>query len=147
MAFDGPDDARQGRADIYRRDRTEGQPRSVYLGVEKNGMIARLETWFGDLGVPILALGGYLSPTYADQVQRDTAHDGRKAVPLYAGDFDASGEDIDRDFVARSGCFDELVRVTFSTGRSRCMDCRCSSARRPTAARPGRREARRAGPG
>ena len=30
---------------------------------------------------------------------------------LYAGDFDSSGEDIDRDFVERTGCFDQVVRV------------------------------------
>ncbi len=32
----------------------------------------------------------------------------------YAGDHDPSGEDIDRDFVERAGCFAEVVRVALS---------------------------------
>jgi len=34
---------------------------------------------------------------------------------LYAGDFDPSGEDIDRDFVARVGGFDEVRRVALTS--------------------------------
>ena len=43
----------------YRLDRTGGQDVSLYLGVEKAGMVVQLESWFADLGVPVLALGGY----------------------------------------------------------------------------------------
>lgn len=39
---------------------------------------------------------------------------GRPAVLLYAGDFDASGEDIDRDFLARSDCWAKVLRVALS---------------------------------
>src|SRR5688572_17989565 len=39
QTFADPDDARDWLADIYRRDRTEGQETSVYVGVEKNGMV------------------------------------------------------------------------------------------------------------
>jgi hypothetical protein len=35
-------------------------------------------------------------------------------VLIYAGDFDPSGEDIDRDFIQRTACFDEVVRVALS---------------------------------
>ena len=35
-------------------------------------------------------------------------------VLLYGGDFDPSGVDIDRDFVERAGCFDEVVRVALN---------------------------------
>src|SRR5215510_14642399 len=50
--FTGPVDARGWLSDIYRRDRTEGQDLSLYLGVEKHGLVELLRAWFGDLGVP-----------------------------------------------------------------------------------------------
>jgi len=99
---------------IYRRDRTEGQDVSVYLGVEKRGIVAQLTDWFGDFGIPVLSLGGYSSQTYIDDVKADVSASGRPAVLLYAGDFDPSGEDIDRDFVARTGCFAKVVRIALT---------------------------------
>jgi hypothetical protein len=98
----------------YRLDRTEGQDVSIYVGVEKAGLVVQLDSWFGELGVPILALGGYSSQTYVDEVAADVSDYARPAVLLYAGDFDPSGEDIDRDFVERTGCFDEVVRVALT---------------------------------
>ena len=117
--FPSPQAARRWLADIYRRDRTEGQPWSVYLGVEKAGMVVQLDDWFGDLGVPILALGGYASHSYKQRVAADVIgqglrHPGRRAVLLYAGDHDPSGEDIDRDFVDKSGCWDQVIRVALT---------------------------------
>jgi len=114
VTFDGADDARTWMAEIYRRDRTEGQPRSVYLGIEKAGLVEQLSEWFGDLGLPILALGGYSSQTYVKEIADDVSRAERPAVLLYAGDFDASGEDIGRDFVERCGCFVEVVRVALT---------------------------------
>ena len=58
QTFGGVTDARTWLQDIYRRDRTAGQRHTVYLGVEKAGIVAQLQEWFGDLGVPVLALGG-----------------------------------------------------------------------------------------
>ncbi len=87
---------------------------SLYLGVEKDGMVTQLEAWFGDLGLPILALGGYSSQTFTREVGVDALSQGRPAVLLYGGDFDASGEDIDRDFNARTGCFSQVVRVALT---------------------------------
>ena len=95
----------------YRLDRTAGQEHSVYIGVEKAGLVAQLEAWFGDLGVPIVALGGYSSQSFVDVVAEDVDVDDRPAVLLYGGDFDPSGEDIDRDFVERTGCWDKVIRV------------------------------------
>lgn len=100
--------------DGYRRDRTEGQDTSLYIGVEKAGMVVQLDAWFGDLGVPILALGGYSSQTYVADIVADASAAGRPAVLLYAGDFDPSGEDIDRDFICRSCCWDQVVRVALT---------------------------------
>lgn len=114
QTFPGPEEAREWLGRIYRRDRTEGQPWSVYLGVEKAGIVEQLQHWFGDLGVPILALGGYASQSYVNQIARDVEHQGRPAVLIYAGDFDPSGEDIQRDFIERVGCFEEVVRIALN---------------------------------
>jgi hypothetical protein len=109
--FEDVEDGLQALLDQYRLDRTSGQDVSVYLGVEKAGMVVQLQAWFGDLGVPVLALGGYSSQTYADDIVRDTAAQARPAVLLYAGDFDPSGEDIDRDLIARTGCWAKVHRI------------------------------------
>jgi hypothetical protein len=117
--FSGTGQALTWLSRIYRLDRTAGQDVSLYLGVEKAGMVVQLQAWFGDLGIPVLALGGYSSQTYTDDVAAHTGGQGRPAVLLYAGDFDPSGEDIDRDFTARSGCWSEVVRVALSTEQVR----------------------------
>ena len=109
--------ARRWLQSIYRRDRTEGQTVSLYLGVEKAGIVAQLQEWFGDLGVPVLALGGYGSQTYVDDVIADVRGHERPAVLLYAGDHDPSGEDIDRDFIARTDCWDEVRRVALTAAQ------------------------------
>lgn len=109
-----PADALDSLARQYRLDRTEDQDVSVYIGVEKAGLVQQLEAWFGDLGLPILALGGYSSQTFVDDVVADVEDQDREAVLLYGGDFDPSGEDIDRDFVERTGCFDKVVRVALT---------------------------------
>jgi hypothetical protein len=59
-------------------------------------------------------LGGYARQSYVDSVAADVEHRGRPAVVLYAGDFDPSGEDIDRDFLERTGCFSNVVRVALT---------------------------------
>jgi hypothetical protein len=77
-------------------------------------MVAQLDAWFGDLGLPILPLSGYASQSFVDEVRRNSDRPGRPAVLLYAGDLDASGEDIDRDFIARTHCFDEIERIALT---------------------------------
>lgn len=115
--FDGVQDARNYLLDVYRRDRTEGQDVSVFLAVEKAGMVEQLTSWFGDLGLPVLALGGYSSQSYVSTVVRDVEAQGRPAVLLYAGDHDPEGEDIDRDFEARTGCWDTVERIALSSAQ------------------------------
>jgi hypothetical protein len=100
---------------LYRRDRTEGQPHALYLGVEKAGLVEQLSAWFGEpLGIPIVATRGYASQTLIQAVTGEIYDDDRPAVLLYAGDFDPTGEDIDRDFVKRTGAFDEVLRIALS---------------------------------
>lgn len=112
--FSGPSEAREWLVQGYRRDRTEGQESSVYLGIEKAGIVEQLQEWFGAYGIPVLALGGYGSQSYVDEVARDVRAAARPAVLLYAGDYDPSGEDIDRDFVQRTGCWADVRRVALT---------------------------------
>ena len=115
LTFESPDDALGWLRRLYRRDRTEFQDTSVYLGVEKNTMVAQLRAWFGEQGLPVIALRGYASQTYVDEIVHDATRHDRPAVLLYAGDFDPSGEDILRDFLDRTGaCFADVVRVALS---------------------------------
>ncbi len=110
-----PAEALEGLVRNYRRDRTEGQDVAVYLGVEKKGIVEQLWSWFGGLGVPIIALGGYSSQTYVDDVACDVEAEDRPSVLIYAGDFDPSGEDIDRDFEERTDyCFSQVVRIALN---------------------------------
>jgi hypothetical protein len=109
------DDAMLDATESFRLDRTDGQEWSVYLGVEKHGMSVQLMHWFGKLGIPVLALGGYSSQTFVDQVKHHVESYGRSSVLLYAGDFDASGVDIDRDFEERTDIFDEVQRVALNS--------------------------------
>ena len=67
--------------------------------------------------MPVLALGGYGSQTYVDDVIADVGRTKRPAVLLYAGDHDPSGEDIDRDFTARTDCWDEVRRVALTAAQ------------------------------
>jgi hypothetical protein len=114
LGFPGVAWAHQWLREIYRRDRTEDQPYSLYLGVEKNGLRGLLESWFDDLGLPVIALGGYSSEPLEKEVQQDIDARGRPAVLLYAGDFDPSGEDIQRNFVAQVGTFAEVHRIALT---------------------------------
>jgi hypothetical protein len=119
QSFTGTRHALTWLSRIYRLDRTRNQDVSLYLGVEKAGMVVQLQSWFGDLGVPVLALGGYSSQTYTDDVAAHAGDRERPAVLLYAGDFDPSGEDIDRDFIERSACWDKVIRVALTAGQVR----------------------------
>ncbi len=112
--WSSPVDAIDALVRQYRLDRTDGQDVSLYIGVEKAGLVMQLESWFGDLGIPIIALGGYSSQTFVDDVVSDVEDQDRDAVLLYGGDFDPSGEDIDRDFEERTGCFNKVVRVALT---------------------------------
>jgi hypothetical protein len=115
VSFDGAADALDWLRYMYRRDRTEGQEWTVYLGVEKAGLSTQLRAWFGGpLGVPTVAFGGYASQTLVDKVRRDIVRQGRPAVLIYAGDLDPTGDDIDRDFVERVCDFDKVIRVALT---------------------------------
>jgi hypothetical protein len=116
-AWDDPEDAVRALLSQYRVDRTEGQDVSLFLTVEKSGLVNQMQAWFGHLGVPIIALSGYSSQSYVKDVLRDVENHDRPAVMLYAGDFDPSGEDIDRDFAKRTGCWKAVRRVALTAAQ------------------------------
>jgi hypothetical protein len=122
LGFKGPEDAMGLLEVTYRRDRTEYMDRSIYLGVEKAGLVAQLEAWFGERGLPVLALSGFASESYVRQVVYDIRMWRRPAILLYAGDFDASGEDISRDFAIRTGCWDKVIRVALTSEQVKEFD-------------------------
>ena len=99
-------------------------------------MVARLRQRFGTHGLPVMALGGYASQSYVDSVAADVERCGRPALLLYAGDFDPSGEDIDRDFLERSGRFSNVVRVALTPEQVTASTSRPPQASRLPAAPP-----------
>jgi hypothetical protein len=117
--FTSADEALTWLASIYGHDRDAGQTHSLYLGVEKAGIETLLQHWFGDMGIPILPLGGYASQTFCDDVHDDIEEQGRPSVLIYAGDYDSSGKDIPRDFIKRVGNFDKVVRIALDYGQVR----------------------------
>ncbi|MER5766550.1 hypothetical protein [Streptomyces sp. NPDC001985] len=54
---------------------------------------------------------GFGSQSSAGVVRDRATADPRDAVLLVVGDFDCSGEDIERDWVARTGCWSHTERV------------------------------------
>jgi hypothetical protein len=115
LSFAGLDDLAEWVESAYRLDRTEGQSHQIVLGVEKATQVASLQTWFRDLGVPIVALRGYTSQSHVDEVSELIKADPRPSVLVYAGDFDPSGVDILRDFRRRGADrFDRIEQVALS---------------------------------
>ncbi|MFJ8166728.1 hypothetical protein ACIRBY_38220 [Streptomyces sp. NPDC096136] len=51
------------------------------------------------------------SQEHALHVAADVAHEQRQAHLAVVGDFDCSGEDIERDWVERTGCWSSVTRV------------------------------------
>lgn len=107
--FADADELRQHVRDVARLDRMQGQEVAVCVCAEKDGVRGFLHDWFDEYGVLVTSLNGYASQTLVDKLRRWQADDDRPLVVLYAGDHDASGEDIDRDFRGRTGV--EVRRV------------------------------------
>ncbi|UUA11581.1 MULTISPECIES: hypothetical protein [Streptomyces] len=97
--------------DWFALDRTAGQTSALYVACEKDTLRAQLTGWLEDTGVPVLVVRGFGSQSYVQVVRERTAHDPRPAMLLYVGDFDASGADIERDWVARTDCWTHVERI------------------------------------
>jgi hypothetical protein len=113
--YGSTEDALSQLVEDYRRDRTEGQEAALYVGTEKRTLLPLLTGALDERGIPVVPLGGYTSQTFIDDVVRNALADGRPPVLLYLGDFDPSGEDIERDFLTRTrGVFREAHRVALT---------------------------------
>lgn len=108
--------------DWFRLDRTRGQEHALYVAAEKDTLRLQLTGWLADLGVPVLVVRGFGSQSYVDVVRERAARDRRRCVLLYVGDFDCSGEDIERDWVARTGCWDRVERVLLTRDQVRAHE-------------------------
>jgi hypothetical protein len=116
LSFESLFEALAWLADLYRRDRSNGQRIAPMILAEKATLVAQLRDWFGDpLGVPIAALRGYSSESYEREI-RSHLETGIEAAyaytALYLGDFDPSGEDIERNTRRYLGdCFESWKRI------------------------------------
>jgi hypothetical protein len=110
LSFRDADHAHDWLVSITRIDRSMYQPRLIYIGVEKAGLLQQLASWFDDLGLAILPLGGWASQTFRERVPRQIRADQRPSTLLYAGDFDPAGVLIGDQFADRVG-FDHVIRV------------------------------------
>lgn len=109
---DSAEAAAQDSIDSFRYDRTAGQKHSVYVAVEKHALGGLLAHWYRERGIPVLSFGGYPSQTFVKDIQEDVERQGRPAVLIYGGDFDATGVDIPRDFLKRTeGCWAHYIRI------------------------------------
>jgi hypothetical protein len=89
--------------ELYRRDRTQGQPRAVWLGAEKDTLRTLLADWVEPYGIPVLILRGFSSESYVQRVREHLAAEDRPRVLGFIGDHDASGEAILADWLQRTG--------------------------------------------
>ena len=111
LVFNDPEQARQWLRDRYRIDRLSNQPYQVILGVEKDSLAAQVSAWFDSYGFPIIVLRGYTSQSYADEITHLIASDPRPTIVIYAGDFDPTGLDIERDLLERVDGISEFLRI------------------------------------
>ncbi|MFH8993120.1 hypothetical protein [Streptomyces sp. NPDC017940] len=100
--------------EVFRMDRTAGQAVALYVCAEKDTLRALFARWLEGLGVPVLVVRGFASEPYAQLVRERTAADPRPAVLLYVGDWDCSGEDVERDWVTRTNCWAYVERVVLT---------------------------------
>ncbi|MFG2774753.1 hypothetical protein [Streptomyces sp. NPDC048350] len=107
-------DADAFKADMpqwFRLDRTRGQEWALCVAAEKDTLRQLLTGWLAEYGIPVLVVRGFGSQSYADVVRERMRSDSRPTALLYLGDFDASGSDIERDWVKRTDCWERVERV------------------------------------
>jgi len=115
LTFSDPEKASRWFAEeVYRRDRTEMMDVTIVPCTEKRGFAPWLTDRFQERGLPVLELGGYASKDYVDRAKRLVAEYDRPAVLIYSGDFDPEGEDIERDWLRRTACWDKVIRVALT---------------------------------
>lgn len=123
--------------------RDANQERQLVLGCEKEGLVGLMVNWFGELGLPIVPLAGYSSETVERSVINHVLRDGREAVLVLVGDFDASGLDISRNFRRQTERLwedrvhrvalnlDQVEELITTEGEDIVMRGKCRDARAP----------------
>ncbi len=113
-------------ADAYARDRSGGQPVSLWVAAEKDTLRVQVQGWLDGLGVHLAIGRGYASQTYVAEVaaaMRQHRQGRERTVLLYVGDLDASGEDVEADLVGRlrdaGAIIDHHERVALTMGQVR----------------------------
>jgi hypothetical protein len=89
-----------------------------------------LTRWPADAGIPVLLVRGFGSQSYADVVHDRVTADPRVAALLGGGDFDCSGEDIEQDWVARTGCWSHTERVLLICEQVRAYELPATGSKR-----------------
>lgn len=116
-AWSGPGHILGQTPELFRLDRTLGQSTALYVAAEKDTLRQQFTDWLDELGIPVLVVRGFSSQSYVQVVAERTARDPRPAVLLYFGDFDCSGEDIERDFLTRTGGWAYVERVLLTNAQ------------------------------
>jgi hypothetical protein len=78
----------------YRLTRTLGQPYSIELWCEAEGMVPMLAQMVRPWGVAVTGTGGFSSVTVTHSFARRVLRRARPTILLHVGDFDPSGESI-----------------------------------------------------
>ena len=97
----------------YRIDRTQGQSHRVLIAAEKSTLEAQLIAWYDERGISVAALRGYGSTPLLDQIDAEDFD-----AILYVGDFDPTGEDIERVLAERLNGGAEITLRRGDTGSS-----------------------------
>ncbi|MEE1751224.1 hypothetical protein [Streptomyces sp. SP18CS02] len=97
--------------DWFALDRTRGQKHALYVATDAHRLACRVRHPGPGM------VRGFDSQSYVDIVRERTARDPRAAHLLYVGDFDCSGEDIERDWVQRTGCWSRVERMLLTRGQ------------------------------
>lgn len=106
LAWESEAEARDWLAERFTLDRRPYCAARTLVAVEKDGLLPLLRSRFGWLDVT--AVRGYASLTHARTLSRYDA-------VVYAGDYDPSGLDIDRDLRERAGV--PVVRVALTAAQ------------------------------
>jgi hypothetical protein len=119
MTFEGVSAALDYAARIYWRDRCEGQEVRPVIVTEKRTLIAQMRAWTRPYTIPVVPLGGYSSESFEREI-RDWFGDGESYRVIYVGDFDPSGEDIERNVRLHTGrVFSSWKRLCVTKGQIR----------------------------
>lgn len=103
--YSSEQEARDELAETFTLDRRPYSRQRVLVAVEKAGLLPLVRSRFA--WTDVAAVKGYSSLTLAEAI-------GRYDVVIYAGDFDPSGLDIQRDLSKRSGVAVQRVALTWS---------------------------------